>query len=154
MTEVWDEEAERRLSSEPLGLEEPEEDVAPTDALLALLTGQRLYKEEIRFGQAIRLRSLKMGEELECGLVVQRYNGTPEEGRAYTTALVGAAIESVDGLPIVETLGPMSDDERVRRQFEYVRKNWYWPHIQIIYEEIYLPLLREVGTVLAELQLK
>ena len=149
MTEVWDEVFDER-TEEPLGLE-PEQ---VSEEFLTLLNGQRLYHEENFFGQRVRLRTLTAGEELECGLLVSKYNGTPEEGRAYIVALVGAAIDSVDGRPIVESLNPIDNEERVKRQFDYVRKTWYWTQIQYIYERGYLPLLDKLNKSLEELRSK
>lgn len=152
MTEVWDEQfAEASVGDEPLGIEPPDN---VSESVLSLLGGRRLYKEELFFGQRVRLRTLTSGEELECGLLVSRYNGTPEEGRAYIVAIVGAAIDTVNGRPLTDSLGPISEEERVKRQFEYVRNTWYWPQIQMIYEQGYIPLLDELRQALDELQLK
>lgn len=153
MTEIWDEEF-AKVSDEPLGLDLPEEEEEISNNLLTLLGGRRLYKEDIFFGQKIRLRTLRAGEELECGLLVSRYNGTPEEGRAYITAVVAAAIDTVNGKPLLETLGPIDEEEQVKRQFDYVRTKWYWPQIQRIYEQGYIPLLDELRLALDEIQSK
>lgn len=153
MTEVWDEKF-AQVDDGPLGLDPPIEEETVSNDLLTLLGGRRLYKEEIFFGQKIRLRTLRAGEELECGLLVSRYNGTPEEGRAYITAVVAAAIDSVNGLPLVESLGPIDEEEQVKRQFDYVRTRWYWPQIQRIYEQGYIPLLDELRLALDEIQSK
>jgi hypothetical protein len=154
LTEVWDEQfADRATADDVLGLEEPEPETI-SEEVVSLLDGHRLYREDNLFGRSVRLRTLRAGEELECGLLVARYSGTPEEGRAYITAIVGAAVDTVDGLPIVEDLGVMNEDERVKKQFDYVRKTWYWSQIQRIYEQIYLPLLDDFNKALEELRLK
>lgn len=152
MTEIWDEEF-AKADKEPLGLDQPVDEEISNN-LLTLLGGRRLYKEESFFGQKIRLKTLRAGEELECGLLVSRYNGTPEEGRAYITAIVSAAVDTVNGLPLLESLGSIEEEERVRRQYDYVRKTWYWPQIQTIYEQGYIPLLDELRQALEEIQSK
>jgi hypothetical protein len=152
LTEVWNEQfSERAINDDTLGLDDPE---VLSNEVITLLDGGRLYKELNIGGQQVRLRTLLTGEELECGLLVSKYNGSPEEGRAYIAAVVGAAIETIDGRPIASGLGPISDDERVRRQFDYVRKNMYWSHIQTLYERGYIPLLDELRQALEELQSK
>lgn len=154
MTEVWDEQFAKVGDGEPLGLDPSDESEEISNNLLTLLGGRRLYKEDSFFGQRVRLKTLRAGEELECGLLVSRYNGTPEEGRAYITAIVSAAVDTVNGLPLLESLGPIDEEERVRRQYDYVRKTWYWPQIQTIYEQGYIPLLDELRQSLEEIQSK
>lgn len=155
MTEVWDEQfarAESKLEGDSLGLQEPEEEY-PSGELISLLHIGNLSKEVNIRGHLVRLRTLTMGEELEVGPLIQRYNGTPEEGRAYACAVVASAIESVDGKPLVLSLGKEESIGIQQQKFDYLRSRWYWPVIQEVYEE-YVALQREQLAALQELQSK
>lgn len=69
----------------------------------------------------IVLRTLKVGEELEVALLVSRYQNTIEATRALITATVAAAITSVNGLPLMQGLGPES--ESLEAKFNYIARN-------------------------------
>lgn len=123
---------------ELLGLEDDER---PSDALVSLINAGRLTKEVLIGGNSVRLRTLTMDEELECGLLIKPYTDTPEEGRAYICAVVASAVESVNGESLVVVMS--ADESKQRKQFNYVRKNWYYPIIERVYQEGYIPLQRE-----------
>lgn len=155
MTEGWDEQfAQANSDVELLGVDPIDEadEGLPSEALVGLMNIGRLTKDVTLYGDDIVLRTLKVGEELEIGLLIQKWTGTPEEGRAYAVATVAASIESLNGKRLVGQLGPSEVDE-LRRKFEYVRTKWYWPTIQLIYEE-YITLQREQQLALDELRLK
>lgn len=157
MSEVWDDAFDQASGGEVelLGIDTPvdeTDDELPSEALVGLINVGRLTKEFSLYGDDLRLRTLKVGEELEVGLLISKWSGTPEEGRAYAVAMVAAAIESVNGKPLVSMLGPSSDD-LIRRKFDYVRTKWYWPAIQEIYEE-YVKLQGEQLKALQELRSK
>lgn len=82
-------------------------------------------------GNKISLRTLKIGEELEVELLTHKYRPTVEAERAYATALVAAAIQSVNGRPLVEGLGPKS--ETLESRFQYILDNWYWETVRELY---------------------
>jgi hypothetical protein len=151
MGQVWDEafaQAEDQGDEELLGVDV--EDV-PSDALLTLLHVGRLTKEVNSYGNTIVLRTLKSGEELELGVIIKKYADTPEEGRAFAVATVAASIESLNGKPLVNRLGP-DDEDYLRRSFNIVRK-WYWPVIEGLYEECVL-LRKDQVAALQELRSK
>lgn len=133
----------------------PEEVVNPepvSQEIMGLLNlGELEAKINVRDHDVI-LRTLKMDEELEVGLLVQPYQGTIEEGRALATALVAASIKSIDGKPVVSTLGP--EENLLRRKFDYVRTRMYWPVIRILYEEGYIPLVDQQVKALDEFRKK
>lgn len=89
----------------------------------------------------IRVRTLRIGEELEASLLANKWSETGEAGRALATALVAAAIVSVDGKPLLEGIGPT--DSTLEAKFDYLRKNWYWVSIRTVYQK-YDELLRKV----------
>jgi hypothetical protein len=118
------------------------------DTLSLLNLGELRTHMDVR-GHSVELRTLKMDEELEIGLVIQRYQGTIEEGRALATAVVATAVENIDGKPLISTLGP--GENIISRKFDYVRTRMYWPVIKIIYEEGYIPLVERQVESLEEL---
>jgi len=134
-----------------LGIDEAEEEDA-SDAVTGLLFLGRLQKDVIVRGHTISLRTLLAGEELEIGLLIKQWTDSPEEGRAYACAVVAAAIEAVDGKPIVTSLGPDPED-LVRRKFRYVTNKWHWPVISEIYTE-YVELQKEQTAALEEFSKK
>src|SRR4051812_13674320 len=112
MTEVWDEAFDQAQQEsgevEVLGLDAPIDETdeqLPSEALVGLMNVGRLTKDISLYGDDIRLRTLKVGEELEVGLLINKWTGTPEEGRAYALATVAAAIETLNGKPLVAALG-------------------------------------------------
>lgn len=127
-------------------------DDAPSRPLLGLLNLGELQARINVHDHDVVLRTLKMDEELEIGLLVQRFQGTLEEGRALATALVAASIESIDGKPLTATLGPQENS--LQRKFDYVRTRMYWPIIRILYEEGYIPLIEQQVAALEEFRKK
>jgi len=157
MSEGWDEQfahaTEVGEEVELLGVDVPETDESiPSEKLVGLINIGRLTKDISLYGDDIRLRTLKIGEELEVGLLISKWTGTAEEGRAYAVAIVAASIETLNGKKLVSTLGPSQDDE-LRRKFDFVRTKWYWPAIQEIYEN-YVELQQEQLKALEELRSK
>lgn len=80
----------------------------------------------------IRVRTLRIGEELNAALLANKYKDTVEEGRALATALVAAAIVTVDGEPLLgQPLGPR--DNSLEQRFDYILNNWYWDTVEKIW---------------------
>lgn len=92
-------------------------------------------------GREIKLRTLRIGEELEAAMLVDRYKDSVEAARALATAIVAAAITSVDGKPLVQSLGPTENTLETR--LNYLLKNWYWITVREVYAE-YNRLMRRV----------
>lgn len=90
-------------------------------------------------GHNFTLRTLKTGEELAVALLLKDFTDNIGMAKAYATATVAAALESVDGRPLIGALGP---DVRVSigDKHQYLSENWYWPVIEFLYNE-YLKLL-------------
>jgi hypothetical protein len=119
---------------------QPEQPDIPvsTDTVSLLNLGKLVARTEVH-GHEVILRTLTIDEELEVGLLVHQYEGTDVWGRAVATANVAASIESIDGKPLIGSLGP--GENGTLRKFDYIRKNMYWPVIKMIYEEAYIPLM-------------
>lgn len=152
---IWDREFERSSvgDEEVEWVEEPEQPEEPiSQEVIGLLNlGSLTTNMEVR-GHEVRLRTLTMDEELEVGLLIQPYRDTEWQGRALATGLVAASIQAVDGKPLVEALGP--NENTLRRRFDYVRKNMYWPVIRVLYEEGYIPLVEQQVQALKEFRKK
>lgn len=81
----------------------------------------------------IRIRTLKIGEELNAALIAHKYQDTVESGRSLATALVAACIVNVDDKPLLTTtLGP--GDSGVEAKFDYILHNWYWGTIELVFK--------------------
>lgn len=107
--------------------------------------------DTVKIGQhEIRIRTLKIGEELNAALLANRYKGTIEEGRALATALIAAAITSVDGQSLLgQLIGP--GDDSIEAKFDYILKNWYWESASKVWEA-YNNLLKQVQASTEELK--
>lgn len=156
MTTVWDEAYDAAASEEPdvelLGIDAAPDEGLPSEALVALINLGELSTEVKLYGHMFRIRTLRIGEELEIGQLISRYSETPEEGRAYACAIVAASIVSVDGRALVlEAIGP--HEQTLGRKFDYVRSNFFWPVIEALYEEV-VKLRLEQQQALEELRLK
>lgn len=114
-----------------------------------LLTLGKLVKKIDLYGHTFIIRTLKVGEELEVGLIADKYRQTNEAGRAYATAVVAAALERVDGKPPVVPIGP-SEDSILQEKYEFVRSRYYWPIVRKLYES-YVDLVRQQEEALEEL---
>lgn len=128
--------------------DEPDEPFEfPTEEPIAEDTYSLLYlgylTDTVKIGNhEIRIRTLKIGEELNAALLANRYKDTVEEGRALATALIAAAITSVDGLPLLgQLIGP--GDDSIEAKFDFILKNWYWESARQVWEA-YNGLLRRV----------
>lgn len=149
-SEAW----AKKLIEDPVEVElpEPEKEEPLGAEVLGLLYVGKLTKSFNYQGHDFVIKTLKMGEELEAGLITQEFENSSEYPRALATALVAASIESVDGLPIVTALGP-SQDDLLQRKFDYVKEKWYWPTIRFVYDR-YIELLQQQKEALDEFEKK
>ena len=115
-------------------VELPELDFEPiSDELEGLLAVGALSKEVTIAGHPIAIRTLTIGEELEASLIASKYRDTDDASRAYATAIVAAAVTSVDGRPLIgQGLGP--NENTLERRYSYVRENWYWAVVRELYD--------------------
>jgi hypothetical protein len=98
-------------------------------------------------GHRFNIRTLNTDALLEVALWVQRYSGSLGESRAYSTAVVAAAVELLDGKPLHRPLGPGEPDFDMR--VAIVRK-WYPWTIDQVYSRV-RELERRVDAILVEL---
>lgn len=99
------------------------------------------------FGHQFVMRTLRVGEELAVAQVVKQYEGTLAQGKAYAIANVAASIVTVDGRPLVESLGPDQEETltTINRKFAYVRSKWYFPVVELLYQEFSQLRLRQAA---------
>lgn len=94
-------------------------------------------------GHRFEIRTLKAGEELAIGQIVQEYEGRLGTSKAYGIATVAACLVTVDGHPLTSPLGPNDVLGSIRQNFEYIGHNWYYPVVEMIYEEYSLLMLKQ-----------
>ena len=98
-------------------------------------------------GHRVSVRTLNTDALLEVGLWTAKFSGSLGESRAYSTAVVAAAIELLDGRPLHRPLGSGEPDFALR--VAVVRK-WYPWTIDQIYSRV-MELERRVDALLSEL---
>jgi hypothetical protein len=118
---------------EPEPVEEVEEEEQPISNPEYNLLYRGHNQTETQIGQhTIRLRTLRIGEELEATLLAEKYKDTAEYPRALMTAMVAASIVSVDNKPLIGSpLGPQ--EESVTAKFDYLMKHWYWVTVRDVF---------------------
>ena len=79
----------------------------------------RLQKKFDVLGHDFVLKTLTVGEELAIGQVVNEYAGTIGQGKAFQTAVIAAAIVTVDGRELVAPLGP-NTQAGLQDRFDYI----------------------------------
>ena len=131
---------------------EAQQTVEPLSSDLNTLLELGKLEETVEIGnRKVTLRTLKVGEELEVGLLTKEYQSSSEQLRAEITAIVAASIVSIDGKPLITSFGP--DEITFRDKFNYVNNNFYWPVIRMIYKS-YTDLLDRVEESLKEFNKK
>lgn len=96
------------------------------------------------------IHTLNTGEKLQVAQIVKNFENTIAYMKAYKAASVSAAIQSVDGRPIVVT-----DKNRsvIRQKYEYVVNMWHDTVVDILYEAVdalemkVLLILQELGVI-------
>lgn len=124
-------------------MKETTDDEPLEDDEFALLHNGHLTSEVHVGNRVIRLRTLKIGEELEAALLASRWKDTADANRALVVAYVAASVTTVDGKPLVTALGPRENETEMK--FQHILDNWYWqPTISTVYAE-YNNLLSRVN---------
>lgn len=131
-----------------------EEDVNPslrTDIENLLINGSISVEVQLA-GHSFVLKTLTIGEELTIAEICKAYEGNFAQAKAIATATVAAALESIDGRPLMHKLGP-DELSTIRQKFQYIRSKWYWIIISELYEHYTLLLDRQI-TAFQELRVK
>jgi len=146
--------ADDRQEEDPVDQEIKEEvsDSLSRD-LSTLVNFGRLTTSFDFWGHSFVIKTLKMGEELEVGNIASAYSSSIDDGaRAFIAAIVAACIQTVDGDPIIEPLGP-NDKTVIGRRFHYMLDNYYWSVIEHVYEK-YVELNERVTVAIEEFKKK
>lgn len=126
----------------------PEFDPRYRDEFEGLLFIGALKRTFTFLGHRFVIRTLTTDEVLAVGMAAKPYAGTMGEVKAYQAAVCAACVVSVDGqgLPI-----PITDDRGlVEDRFDYVRRHWFPPVLDVVYQE-YLVLESKVEQVIEAL---
>lgn len=122
--------AEKAASEEPV-LTEAEED----EVVDLVYAGRKETHFEL-FGRMIHLRTLTIEEELKVAEVTKPWLQTDGYPRAYRTAVVAAAIRTIDGKLLFNPLSESDFDQIVRKKFEKLL-NYYPLGVDQIYARYY-----------------
>jgi hypothetical protein len=107
-------------AAEPL----PEFNPKHRDPFEGLLYLGRLQKTFKRWGHEFTIRTLTTEDMAEIGLIVRDYQGSQAENAVYQTAVVAAAIVTVDGQPLPQPITIDTEGSLTSIRFPYVLKNW------------------------------
>jgi len=110
----------------------------------------KLTREFRLYGHRFVIRTMTVDEVLEVGMLAYPYAGTMSEGKAYQAAVVAGCIVSVDGQPPPIPITNGSKDTMMRNAFDWIRREWFPPTLDGIYER-YLRLEKDVGDMLVAL---
>lgn len=129
--------AAKEEETEPVLTDEEE------DEAVDLVNAGRKERWPVVFGRRIHLRTLTIGEELKVSEITKPYIGTDGWGRAYRTAVVAAAIRTMDGKLLFNPMSDKEFDEIIKHKYEILME--YYPlgvdQIYSEYREMELELL-------------
>ena len=108
-----------------------------------LLTNGYISTEINLAGHVFAMRTLTIGEELAVSLVVSDYDKNYAQNKAVAAATVAASLESIDGRPLMRSLGP-DPALNIRQKFLYIKNKWYWVIIEELYQNYLLLLERQI----------
>lgn len=97
------------------------------------------------FGHVFVIKTLTRGERLAALLVVKEFEESLGVSDAFQTALLAAAIVTVDGRPLTIPLSPSEDKDRltrIRANFEIIQ-DYYDAVLEALYAEYGSLLLRQ-----------
>lgn len=122
-----------------------------SDSFKALSTVGRLRKTFKIFGHTIEIATLTVAEDLQIGLALKKYAESHAFSRAFKLYTSAAAVKSIDGKPLVQTIAPFqaTDIESVELKVERLMN--YYP---VVIDEIFLQLNeleQRLGPVLSRL---
>lgn len=124
-------------TSQPEQEEEPTFTEEESAMFTSLLTVGCLSKVVNVFGYKIQLKTLNVDEDIQVGLALKKFDGTLAFNRAYKTLTVAAAVRSIDGAPLIQSLSPLDDIDSNSVIVKYEKVKTYYP---IVIDEIYREL--------------
>ncbi len=89
----------------PVALEDGLSEKDEVEFIEALCLGRRTDTFDV-LGHQVEMSTLTIDEELQLALVVKPWEQTQGGTRAYKTAVVAAAVQSIDGKPIYTAINP------------------------------------------------
>ena len=105
-------------------------------------------------GHNFTISTLHPEEELAAASVIQRYRGSLKEPDAWIVAQVAMALKSVDHRhDFCPPIGP-DVHEFAEARFGYVSRKWFFPLIEYIYWQRYIPLQQRAIAAMEALQSK
>jgi hypothetical protein len=127
----------KALTDEPVLTPEEEEEV------LDLIHAGRKEKHVTLFNRRIHLRTLTIEEELQVSQITKEFIGSDGYPRAYRTAVVAAAIRSIDGELLYNPLSTEEFKDLIRHKFKVLLD--YYPlavdQVYALYRDMELELL-------------
>lgn len=123
-----------RIEEEPL----PEFDPKYRQDFEGLLYLGRLDETFRLWGHTFVIRTLTTEQLAEIGLIVRPHSGSNAENAVYQAAVVAAAVVTVDGKALPQTITIDTSEELANVKFPYVLKNW----MPAVREEVYNRCMR------------
>jgi len=126
----------------------PEFDPRYRDDFDGLLYVGRLEDKFEWLGHTFEIRTLTTDEVIEIGLLTKPYDDTIGGVKAYQAAVVASCVVRVDGRPLPMPITNDPRDTASRNRFDYVKRSWFPPVLDYVYEQ-YMLLEDRVRAVLA-----
>lgn len=101
-------------------------------------------------GHRFTIRTIPSDDLLEMGLLHKPYVGTIADVKAYQMLVVAACIVAVDDQPPPFPVTNETTDTLLLNRFNFVRRSWFPPTVDVIYER-YLLLEKRVEDVIEEM---
>jgi hypothetical protein len=102
-------------------------------------------------GHKFCIRTLTTAEVLLVPLLTKRWDNTIGAQRAYFTAIVSLAVQTVDGVGLPVPIGEDGSDAWAHQRFQYVQHRWFDVTIDRVYSE-FLALETRVREVVEEME--
>jgi hypothetical protein len=106
------------------------------DWFRSLLTCGRRYKTINVMDHSIQIQTLTIADELRIGLFCKDYKDSQADYRAYQLAVCSAAIRSIDGISLYQSLIEKPDDDAVFTEKANKLKEYYPVVISEIYKQV------------------
>lgn len=95
----------------------------------------RLTKDVEWCGHTFGLKTLTVNEEMAAAAAVQEFRSTLKEPEAWITSQIGLALTHVDGdESFCPPIGP-DLTAFAKARFKWIGENWYWPTVEMLFEE-------------------